>query len=126
MCLVLESGAMQLTSSLTRLVSIGMICVALAGCHSEPPLTAQQVNGKRLYQGRCAHCHEENDLALKKVPPDLHRIFGNSKLPSGAPATDTEIEKVVVNGRGLMPAFEGRFTPDQMRDLLAYLHTGLR
>jgi mono/diheme cytochrome c family protein len=75
---------------------------------------------------RCAHCHRDNDLGLKKIPPDLHTIFTRPTLPSGAQATDAEVRRVVLVGRGLMPSFAGRFTDEQMAALLAYLHTGLR
>lgn len=103
-----------------------LTAIALAGCHSEPPLTPQEAEGEHLYAVRCAHCHRDNDLALKKVPPDLHSVFKNSKLPSGAPATNAEVRHVVLAGRGMMTSFAGRFTDDQMAALLAYLHTGLR
>ena len=99
---------------------------SFAGCHSAVRLTAQEAEGKHLYAGRCAHCHEENDLNLKKVPPDLHGVFERSKLPSGAPATDADVRRVVSDGKGLMPGFAGRFTEAQMAALIAYLHTGLR
>jgi mono/diheme cytochrome c family protein len=99
---------------------------AIAGCHSAPTLTAQQAQGKHLYQVRCAHCHEDNDLALKKVPPDLHHVFDRATLPSGIPATDLAVRNNVLTGKGMMPSFSGRFTEDQMAALLAYLHTGLR
>jgi mono/diheme cytochrome c family protein len=89
-------------------------------------LTPQQAEGKHLYAVRCAHCHENNDLALKKVPPDLRAIFEGSALPSGAPATDAEVRRVVLAGKGLMPGFAGRFTEEQMTELLGYLHTGVR
>ncbi|HMD75955.1 MAG TPA: cytochrome c [Terracidiphilus sp.] len=98
----------------------------LAGCHSAPALTPQEAAGKHLYASRCAHCHEDNDLALKKVPPDLHGVFDRRTLPSGAPATDAEVRQNVLTGKGMMPAFAGRFTEEQMAALLAYLHTGLR
>jgi mono/diheme cytochrome c family protein len=98
----------------------------LIGCHSATRLTPQQVDGKHLYVGRCAHCHEENDLNLKGVPPDLHGVFKHALLPSGAPATDVEVRRLVLAGKGLMPAFAGRFTEEQMQSLIAYLHTGLR
>jgi mono/diheme cytochrome c family protein len=75
---------------------------------------------------RCAHCHEENDLALKKVPPDLHGLFDRKTLPSGIPATEDAVRRNVLVGRGMMPGFNGRFTEEQMAALLAYLHTGLR
>ena len=63
---------------------------------------------------------------MKKVPPDLHSVFRSAKLPNGTPATDAEVEHVILAGKGFMPAFAGRFTQDQMSALLAYLHTGLR
>ena len=96
------------------------------GCRMPPKLTPQEAEGKHLYEGRCAHCHEDNDLALKKVPPDLHGVFNRTTLPSGAPATDVQVRQVVLAGKGMMPAFTGRFNDTQMSALLAYLHTGLR
>lgn len=100
--------------------------VVLNGCRSASRLTAQEEEGKHLYQVRCAHCHDDNDLALKKVPPDLHGIFDRKTLPSGIPATDAAVRSNVLTGRGMMPGFAGRFDDAQMAALLAYLHTGLR
>jgi mono/diheme cytochrome c family protein len=100
--------------------------LAVAGCHSAPALTPQQAEGKHLYDSRCAHCHELNDLALKKVPPNLHGVFDSPKLPSGAPATDVNVERTVLSGKNMMPSFAGRFTQGQMAALLAYLHAGIR
>ena len=112
----------------------GLFCVGLAaslglglgGCHVALSLTPQEAAGKRLYQARCAHCHEENDLALKKIPPDLRGVFDRKTLPSGASATDAAVRQNVLAGKGMMPAFAGRFTEEQMAALLTYLHTGLR
>jgi mono/diheme cytochrome c family protein len=106
-------------------MSVGLF-VTLPGCHSKPSLNTQELAGKHLYQVRCAHCHEDNDLGLKKMPPNLHVTFAQSTLPSGAPASDAAVQRVVLAGKGMMPSFAGRFTDEQMADLLAYLHTGLR
>ena len=103
-----------------------LVGIAVAGCHSAPRLTPQQAEGKHLYTARCAHCHEENDLNLKKVPPDLRGLFKHATLPGGAPATDAEVAHVVLGGKGLMPGFAGRFSGEQMAALIAYLRTGLR
>jgi mono/diheme cytochrome c family protein len=103
-----------------------VLASATSACRSSQPLTPQQAAGKHLYQVRCAHCHEENDLALKKAPPDLHGVFKRGSLPSGALATDAEVRHVVLAGKGMMPAFNGRFDDAQMAALLDYLHTGLR
>jgi mono/diheme cytochrome c family protein len=107
--------------------AITLFLLLLAGCRPSPPrLTPQQAEGRQLYQGRCAHCHEENDLGLKTIPPDLHRLFLSAAFPSGAPATDQQLRQVVLAGKGTMPSFAGRFTPDQFEALLAYLHTGIQ
>lgn len=112
-----------LWSSLALAAGLG---IAFSGCRRAPQLTAQEQEGKHLYQVRCAHCHEDNDLALKKVPPDLHGVFNHKALPSGIPATDAAVANNVLKGRGMMPGFAGRFDQEQMAALLAYLHTGLR
>jgi hypothetical protein len=125
-------GGYALTSSGRRNFAWVGILIALVmafscnGCRRVSNLTEQEIKGKRLYQVRCAHCHDENDLALKKVPPDLHGLFKSAMLPSGKPASDAEVRSVVLAGKGMMPAFSGRFDDAQMAALLAYLHTGLR
>jgi mono/diheme cytochrome c family protein len=115
-----------LHASLALLAVILPGIVAVSGCHSKPELTAQQAEGKHLYEVRCAHCHRDNDLGLKKVPPDLRDMFASGNLPSGPPATDARVRYVVLAGKGMMPAFNGRFNEEQMSALLAYLHTGLQ
>ena len=100
--------------------------LGFSGCHSTPALTSQEAEGKHLYQVRCAHCHEANNLGLNKIPPNLHGALTVPTLPSGVPATDIEVKRVILAGKGTMPSFAGRFTGEQMEALLAYLHTGLR
>jgi mono/diheme cytochrome c family protein len=109
-----------------KLLPLILLSGFLSGCRSTPQLTPQQAEGKHLYEVRCAHCHRDNDLALKKVPPDLHGLFDHQTLPSGIPATDAAVVHNVQAGRGMMPGFAGRFSDEQMAALLAYLHTGLR
>ena len=101
------------------------VTTLLAGCHSAPSLTQQQAQGKQLYDAGCAHCHEENDLHLKKAPPNLHGLFSRKTMPDGAPATDAEVKRVLLAGKGTMPSFAYQMTQQQMDALLAYLHTGL-
>jgi len=98
----------------------------VAGCRPAPTLTPQQAEGKHLYDVGCAHCHEENDLHLKKVPPSLHGVFSRNTLPDGEPATDAEVEQILIRGKGTMPSFAYQMTKEQMDAVVAYLHTGLR
>jgi mono/diheme cytochrome c family protein len=101
------------------------VVLALAGCRAKAALTPQQAEGKRVYEVGCAHCHEENDLRLKKVPPDLHGLFDKGKLPDGEAATDAEVEQVLMKGKGMMPSFAYQMSREQMDAVIAYLHAGI-
>ena len=79
-----------------------------------------------MYDVGCAHCHEENDLRLKKVPPDLHGLFNKAKLPDGEPATDAAVELVLMKGKGMMPSFAYQMSRERMAAVIAYLHAGIR
>jgi mono/diheme cytochrome c family protein len=102
---------------------VASVPLILAGCHAQPALTPQQAEGQHLYAVRCAHCHEDNDLALKPPPPEIHAVLQRAKLPSGIPASDAVVRRQILFGKGKMPSFSGRFTEEQMTALLAYLHT---
>lgn len=101
------------------------LAFTLLGCHPQAQLTPQQAEGQHLYAGRCAHCHEDNDLALKPPPPEIHGVLRRAKLPSGIPASDAVVRHQIVYGKGKMPSFSGRFTEEQMAAILAYMHTDM-
>lgn len=106
--------------------TVALMAAEIMGCRSAPTLTPQQAEGKHLYNVGCAHCHEQNDLHLKKVPPSLHGLFSKSTLPDGEAATDAEVVQVLMTGKGMMPPFAYQMTKEQMDAVVAYLHTGLR
>jgi len=107
-------------------IGLATTVVILGGCRAKPALNAQQLEGKRVYEVGCAHCHEQNDLGLKKVPPNLHGVFDRTTLPDGEPATDANVERVLMNGKGMMPSFAYQMSRAQMEAVIAYLHAGIR
>jgi mono/diheme cytochrome c family protein len=106
-------------------VTAVFLAIGLSGCRKAPKLTAEQAEGKHVYDEGCAHCHEDNDLHLQKVPPDLHGLFGRKTLPGGEPATDANVVSVLMTGKGMMPSFAYQLNRAQVGALLAYLHTGV-
>ena len=105
-----------------------MLACALAGCKSTPPptplsqLNAQQTHGHAVFQTHCATCHyDRRDAALHG--PSLLGVFKKPDLPSGAPANDERVRATVLHGRGLMPAVGNTMDPQDIDDVLAYLHT---
>lgn len=104
--------------------------VALAGCDverrksdAELGLNAQQAAGRQTYDAECGCCHEPYSTRGKKGP-GLKGVFEHKYLSlSGLPANDERVTDIVRVGRGEMPGFSQKLSPQDMQDLLAYLHT---
>ena len=96
---------------------LAMTVSVLTGCG------ASNQHGEELFSLHCVDCHEMPNPDLKKRPPKLDRLFHAKTLPSGAPATDEQVRKTVLQGLRTMPAFEGRLSVDDVKDLISYLHT---
>lgn len=100
----------------------------LAGCSNDPEtqtdaelgLNAQQAHGRRVYKIYCAVCHSAySSKGLKG--PSLKGLYKKQYLPSGLIANDQFVEQSIVRGRKMMPAIP--VTPQELEDLIAYLHT---
>ena len=89
------------------------------GCSSNE--SAQR--GQELFDLQCAACHEGPTPDLKKRPPRLEHLFAAAQLPSGAPTTDAQVRKTIVEGLRTMPAFDKRLNEQDLDDLIAYLRT---
>ena len=102
--------------------------VLMAGCvRSNSNTSSRQrqaaLNGKAVYDQMCAQCHDATNLHLLKTPPKLKGLFQRPALPSGAPATDQQVEEVIIHGRRTMPAFDQMLSAGKLEDLITYLHT---
>ena len=104
--------------------------VALAGCDverrksdAELGLNPQQAAGRKLYDNYCDRCHEPYSSHGKKGP-SLKGVFKRQYLSeSGLPANDERVTDIVKYGRAKMEGFGQVMTEQQIKDLLAYLHT---
>jgi mono/diheme cytochrome c family protein len=89
---------------------------------AELGLNSQQSSGRRIYQQTCAPCHDAHSVPGENGP-SLKGVFKKTFLPSGLPANERFVRQTIVNGRNMMPAAGGSLTPQQLDDLLAFLHT---
>jgi mono/diheme cytochrome c family protein len=104
--------------------------IALAGCDverrksdAELGLSPQQAAGRKIYDNYCDRCHEPYSSHGKKGP-SLKGVFKKQYLSeSGLPANDERITDIVKYGRAKMEGFGQAMTEQQIKDLLAYLHT---
>ena len=106
-----------------------VLITILTACGAEPRksdaelgLTLQQAQGRRVYDARCGECHyaySKRDLR----GPSLNGLFKRPFMKNGMPANDERVEDIILIGRPKMPAFQQKLTPQQLDDLMAYLHT---
>lgn len=106
---------------------LGCAVVLATGCRRLPPptplneLNAQQTRGHLVYEAHCGQCHyDRQDGPLHG--PSLRGVFKKPYLQSGAPANNERVTAAVLHGHGLMPA-QPNMDPQDLNDLLAYLHT---
>jgi mono/diheme cytochrome c family protein len=85
---------------------------SFAGGSQNPPLQQPSfvAAGRQLFLKNCAHCHSAD--ARGDEGPDLHKLD----------LTDEQVAARIRNGKkGQMTAFAGKFSPEQIRMVIAYL-----
>lgn len=98
----------------------------VAGCKSLPPSkaesewTQQEAQGAAVFHQACAKCHYPT-TTHGLHGPGLQSLTKVQSMPSGAPPTDERLTAVILHGHGTMPGTA--LDDQQLRDLLAYLHT---
>src|SRR3984885_5681240 len=105
-------------------------CLTLAGCDverrksdAELGLNPQQATGRKIYDNYCDRCHRPYSTKGKKGP-GLKGIFQHQYLSlSGLPANDERVSDILRHGRPDMPGYGQTLSPQDIQDLLAYLHT---
>ena len=117
-------------STCLRVSVVILALLALAGCDverrksdAELGLNPQQAAGRQLYDNYCDRCHEPYSSRGKKGP-SLKGVFKHQYLSlSGLPANDERMTDIVKYGRAKMEGFGQVMTDQQIKDLLAYMHT---
>lgn len=90
---------------------------------AELGLNPQQSAGRKIYDSHCDRCHEPYSTKGKKGP-GLKGVFQHKFLSfSGLPANDERVTDIIRLGRNEMPAYSQTLSPQDIQDLLAYLHT---
>src|SRR5579863_2848247 len=115
-------------------ISIVLMVTALvaAGTQSQKPqqkstpapatISAQIASGKQVYALQCSVCHFAQSTE-KKIGPGMKGIYSRGKFAGGGKVDDESMRKWIESGGKDMPAFKDSLKPNEVRDLLAYLHT---
>ena len=111
-------------------LALAALVILLAGCSHDPSsksdaelgLNPQESSGRHIYQQTCYPCHDAHSVPGENGP-NLQGLFKKTFLPSGLPANERFVRQTILTGRNMMPAAGANLTPQQLDDLLAYLHT---
>jgi mono/diheme cytochrome c family protein len=120
----------NLRNRLCLFLAVSAALTALTACDverrksdAELGLNPQQAAGRKLYDNYCDRCHEPYSSRGKKGP-SMKGMFKRQYLPlSGLPANDERMTDIVKYGRSKMEGFGQVMTDQQIKDLIAYMHT---
>jgi cytochrome c6 len=100
---------------LKQVVRAGFVTLLAAGTVS----FAQ--DGAALYKSKCQMCHGATGMADTPAGKSTKaRPFND---PAVLKMSDADLTNVTTNGHGKMPAYKGKLTDDQIKSLIAYIHT---
>jgi cytochrome c6 len=90
----------------------------LAVCTS---LAYAQKSGEEVYKANCALCHG----ATGEADTPAGKTFKATQFttPDTFKKSDAELIAFTKKGKGQMPAWEGELTDDQLKNVIAYIHT---
>ena len=128
-----------------RAAALGTVflCAGLFGCKSKPsaegkipqeeedrknPVEASPAaiaDGKRLYGATdCALCHGKDGDGKGVLSKDINMNTHDwRKAESLAHFTDGELSYLILKGKGRMPAYDGRETPEQVWQIVDYIRS---
>jgi mono/diheme cytochrome c family protein len=107
----LMSGRRQLVQWILALTGAMVLM-----CYGQSLYAADPLKGSKLYQSHCINCHGANGSGEMPNTPDFSR--GEKLLQS-----DNVLLESIKAGQGMMPAYRGMFTDDEIRDVIAYVRT---
>jgi mono/diheme cytochrome c family protein len=74
-----------------------------------------------LYKTKCAMCHGADGLAATPMGKNMKIL--SFKDPKMLSASDTRFFASTKNGLNKMPAYNGKLTDQQIKDVIAYIRT---
>jgi len=83
------------------------------------PVFAQ--SGADTYRSKCAMCHGPDGTAAS--PMGKMMKIPSFKSPEVVKASDASLVAVTKSGKGKMPAYNGKLTDGQIKDVIAYVRT---
>jgi mono/diheme cytochrome c family protein len=95
-------------------------CVILLAASLAGPAFAE-APGADTYKAKCAMCHGADGLATTAMAKNLKVL--SFKDPTMIKASDAQFTASTKNGKGKMPAYTGKLTDPQIKDVISFIRT---
>jgi mono/diheme cytochrome c family protein len=80
-----------------------------------------QSDGAALFKAKCAPCHGPDGKGQTPMGKAVKaRDLGSEEVQK---ESDAQLTEIVNNGKGKMPAYKGKLTDAQIKDLVAFVRT---
>jgi len=106
--------------------------IALVALCAPPARAADMAASEKLFQQRCAKCHGKTGMGdgdgLEKLGADVKPMNWNSKAEM-AKLSDADLSKIIeLGGQGVgkskvMPAYQGKLSDAQVKELITYIRS---
>lgn len=80
-----------------------------------------QAPGVATYKAKCAICHGADGLAATSMGKSMKIL--SVKDPAMKSAPDARLIASTTNGKGKMPAYKGKLTDAQIKEVIAYMRS---
>ena len=101
-----------------KLAFTGIVVAVLA---TLPSSLALGQAGADTYKTKCQMCHAADGSGSSPAGKSMGAIPFNS--PQLIKASDADLIAATKNGKGKMPAYSGKLTDPQIKDVVAYIRT---
>jgi mono/diheme cytochrome c family protein len=82
---------------------------------------AHAQNGAALYKSKCAMCHGADGKGETPVGKSMKlRDLGSADVQK---QSDAELIAITTNGKNKMPAYKGKLTDAQIKDIVSFIRT---
>ena len=99
-----------------RSLAVLAVAVCLAGA-----MSLAESSGQATYKAKCAMCHGADGLAATPMGKNMKIL--SFKAPEMVKASDAQFIASTKNGKGKMPAYNGKLTDAQIKDVVSYIRT---
>lgn len=80
-----------------------------------------QTSGAATYKAKCAMCHGADGLAATPMAKSMKVL--SFKAPAMVKASDAQFIASTRDGKNKMPAYKGKLTDAQIKEVVAYIRT---